>query len=147
MFERDCAEEGCIVSAIANYTQRVRSPELGADQVADALRFLVHFVGDITMPLHNEALELGGNRIDVVFDGDDTNLHAIWDTKIPEAYEGKMSDGLARNWAQSLTEAIESGRYAAEKEGWVEGLDVENALSSALEWVRVFRMASQHGRH
>lgn len=41
---------------------------------ADALRFLVHFVGDIHQPLHDEALDVGGNSISVTYDGSTTNL-------------------------------------------------------------------------
>lgn len=44
----------------------------------EALEFLVHFIGDITQPLHDENLEVGGNDIDVTFDGEDTDLHGIW---------------------------------------------------------------------
>lgn len=34
-----------------------------------ALEFLVHFVGDITQPLHDEAYEVGGNDVDVTYQG------------------------------------------------------------------------------
>jgi hypothetical protein len=84
-FERDChAEEGCIVSAIANYTQRVQQPSvLPAQEVNYALRWIVHFLGDIAQPLHTEAIAVGGNTINVTFDGEGWNLHALWDTAIP----------------------------------------------------------------
>jgi len=45
-----------------------------------ALKFLIHFFGDITQPLHCEALDVGGNTIDVTWNGASTNLHAVWDT-------------------------------------------------------------------
>ena len=48
----------------------------------DAYRF-IQFIGDIHQPLHDENLDVGGNTIDVTFDGDSTNLHAVWDTSIP----------------------------------------------------------------
>lgn len=66
-----------LFSAIANYTQRVVSTTLSNTEVNYALRFLVHFVGDIHQPLHDEALEIGGNDIDVTFAGALTNLHHI----------------------------------------------------------------------
>ena len=51
--------------------------------------FLVHFIGDITQPLHDENLDVGGNTITVTFDGfDDDNLHVDWDTYMPELYIG-----------------------------------------------------------
>lgn len=57
------------MSAITNYTQRVGDGRLSATNVNQALMFLVHFVGDITQPLHDEAYEVGGNDIDVTYQG------------------------------------------------------------------------------
>jgi hypothetical protein len=44
------------------------------------VRFLVHFLGDVTQPLHDETLALGGNNIKVTYQGFSDNLHADWDT-------------------------------------------------------------------
>lgn len=77
-YNRDCGTGGCSVSAIANYTQRVQSSSLSTTQVNYALRFLVHFLGDITQPLHDEAIDVGGNDIDVTYANKDNNLHHIW---------------------------------------------------------------------
>src|SRR5205085_200342 len=48
---------------------------------ADALRFLVHFVGDIQQPLHcSDDADLGSNRVKFTFFGKETNVHSVWDT-------------------------------------------------------------------
>ena len=48
---------------------------------AETLRFVVHFVGDLHQPLHDEGNgDKGGNERHVVFDGHPDNLHWIWDT-------------------------------------------------------------------
>lgn len=57
------------MSAIVNYTQRVGDARLSTANTAQALKFLVHFVGDITQPLHDEAYEVGGNDVDVTYQG------------------------------------------------------------------------------
>ena len=78
---RDCGAKGCIVSAIANYTERVQQPELLAkapEQRKQALEFLIHLLGDITMFLHIEAEKVGGNKIKVTWKGEETNLHSAW---------------------------------------------------------------------
>ena len=54
-------------------------------------------------PLHCEYLDTGGNSIDVTYDGDSTNLHAIWDTNIPESIAGGSSMSTAKTWAANLT--------------------------------------------
>lgn len=68
-YDRDCGSSGCSVSAIVNYTQRVGDGRLSATNTQQALKFLVHFVGDITQPLHDEAYELGANDVDVTYQG------------------------------------------------------------------------------
>jgi len=56
---------------------------------SEALRFLIHFVGDIHQPLHDETRygadgkdDRGGNDVSVTFFGQKNNLHAVWDTGI-----------------------------------------------------------------
>jgi len=55
---------------------------------AVALCWVLHLTGDLHQPLHNVALfskpyfptgDRGGNDIDVVWDNDTENLHAVWD--------------------------------------------------------------------
>lgn len=133
-FERDCPEEGCIVSAIANYTERVQDSSLDAEQTGQALKFLVHFLGDIHQPLHDESLEVGGNTINVTFKGEDTNLHSSWDTKMPELLIGGYTLPFAKSWAQNLTASIKTGKYKAQSESWLKGVDIKDAQSSAMVW-------------
>jgi hypothetical protein len=136
-FDRDCGDEGCVVSAIANYTQRVQQTgTLDHMQVNYALRFIVHFVGDVTQPLHDESFELGGNEVDVTFDGEDTNLHAVWDTSMPEELVGGGELSDAETWAANLTAEINNGTFAADKKTWLQGLDIDDAKASAMIWAR-----------
>ncbi|GAB7360100.1 hypothetical protein MBLNU230_g7864t1 [Neophaeotheca triangularis] len=130
----DCPPEGCVVSAVANYTTRVQDRRLDARQRTNALRFLVHFLGDIAQPLHTEALEQGGNGIQVLYNGTETNLHAIWDTDILEQLRGGSELADARAWGDELTVEIQRGCYRSEKKGWLCELDVEDATATATAW-------------
>jgi hypothetical protein len=50
-----------------------------------ALKYIVHFVGDIHQPMHVSRREdKGGNTIQLQYDGKGTNLHSLWDTKMLE---------------------------------------------------------------
>ncbi|MFI5163318.1 MAG: S1/P1 nuclease [Sphingobacteriales bacterium] len=52
-------------------------------QKIEALKFLVHFVGDAHQPMHVSRKEdKGGNTIQVRFDNRGTNLHSLWDSKL-----------------------------------------------------------------
>lgn len=128
------------MSAIANYTQRVQQPAvLPAQEVNYALRWIVHFIGDIAQPLHTEAIAIGGNTINVTFDGEDWNLHALWDTAIPNKIRNigsNVSLADAQAWATDLVEEIKSGEYKACAQTWVQGDDIADAKRSALAWAR-----------
>ncbi|KAJ7072064.1 phospholipase C/P1 nuclease domain-containing protein [Mycena amicta] len=45
----------------------------------EALKFLIHFMGDMHMPLHLTGRDRGGNSDKVLFNGRETNLHSLWD--------------------------------------------------------------------
>ena len=64
----------------------LKNKQLSADKKQMYLRLLIHIVGDIHQPLHVGRLEdLGGNRIRVLWFGDSTNLHSVWDEKMIES--------------------------------------------------------------
>ncbi|PNS15518.1 hypothetical protein CAC42_777 [Sphaceloma murrayae] len=133
-FNRDCGPDGCVVSAIANYTRRVRNTRLSLQQRDFALRFLVHFIGDIHQPLHNEAYEAGGNGVDITFNGSPRNLHGTWDTQIPERLRGSYSRAQARSWADYLIGRIENGSFTRNVAQWKRSVNVNDGVGSALTW-------------
>lgn len=48
-----------------------------------ALRFLIHFVGDLHQPLHvGREEDQGGNKINVTWFDKPTNLHSVWDNAL-----------------------------------------------------------------
>ena len=88
---RDDAWRDCIVDRIRYHEERLADTTLDRADRAIALKFLVHFVGDIHQPLHASAIERGGNGILVRVFGSDTcgsdparrspcNLHSAWDS-------------------------------------------------------------------
>ncbi|PSK56554.1 hypothetical protein B9Z65_6178 [Elsinoe australis] len=133
-YARDCGPDGCVVSAIANYTRRVTNTRLSRQQRDFALRFLVHFIGDIHQPLHNEGYESGGNGVDITFAGAERNLHATWDTGIPERLRGSYSKQQARAWADYLIRRIDGGVYTRDVGTWKRSVNVQDGLGSALTW-------------
>jgi hypothetical protein len=134
-YSRDCGSSGCSVSAMANYTQRVADGRLSAANTAEALKFLVHFVGDITQPLHDEAYEVGGNDIKVTFDGySGDNLHADWDTYMPEKLIGGSTLADAQSWANTLVSDITSGTYKSQAASWIAGDNINDVVTTATRW-------------
>jgi hypothetical protein len=135
-YARDCPEEGCIVSAIANYSSRALDKDVGIVEQQKALKWVIHFLGDVHQPLHVENIAVGGNLINVTFNGANTNLHAIWDTAIPQKAIGNFSQANALSWATNLTSEIKHGQYKNESRTWLKGIDAKDAIDSSLVWAR-----------
>lgn len=133
-YDRDCGADGCSVSAIANYTTRVKDTSLAATDRKEALEFLVHFLGDITQPLHDENYKYGANDIDVTFDGVATNMHHIWDTNMPEKLRGGYGLDVAQSWANDLVNEIKTGDYASDRSSWISGISIDDAQGTAMAW-------------
>ncbi|KAJ6001578.1 hypothetical protein N7522_006805 [Penicillium canescens] len=133
-YERDCGSSGCSVSAIANYTQRLGDGRLSNDHKAEALKFLVHFLGDITQPLHDEAYETGGNGIAVTYNGYSDNLHSDWDTYMPESLIGGSSLADAQSWAKTLISEIDSGSYKSQAASWIKGDTISDPITTSTRW-------------
>ncbi|WP_024512447.1 S1/P1 nuclease [Bradyrhizobium sp. ARR65] len=86
--DADCRNGACVVDAIARFRTVLADCSKPAADRLEALKFLVHFVGDVHQPLHATDRwdaytgkdDQGGNLIPVMFFGQSTNLHAVWDT-------------------------------------------------------------------
>ncbi|KAH3940576.1 hypothetical protein HBH53_213740 [Parastagonospora nodorum] len=135
-YARDCPEEGCIISALANYSSRAVESNISVIEQQKALKWVIHFVGDVHQPLHVENIAVGGNLINVTFNGARTNLHSIWDTAIPQKSVGNFSQATALSWAKNLTSEIKHGQYKKESKSWIKGIDTKDAVDTTLIWAR-----------
>ena len=70
-----------VYTALLKEEKALTDPASTHEQKIAALKFVAHFVGDIHQPMHvSRAEDKGGNTIQVQYDGQGTNLHALWDT-------------------------------------------------------------------
>jgi hypothetical protein len=78
---RDCPDGRCVVGALERYVAVLRDRHRSDAERLDALRFVVHFVGDIHQPLHaGYRGDRGGNQYQVQMGGKGSNLHKVWDS-------------------------------------------------------------------
>ncbi|MBU3615858.1 S1/P1 nuclease [Polynucleobacter sp. JS-Polo-80-F4] len=78
--ERDCPNGDCVIAALQQQTQVLGSKESDEKRLL-ALKYVVHFMGDIHQPLHaGYRGDKGGNTYQVQAFGKSTNLHALWDS-------------------------------------------------------------------
>ncbi len=109
-------KEGCVTRAISDDIAVLRSADASPQKHADALRFLIHFVGDLHQPLHAVTNnDQGGNCVPVAFfdavpqlrnpqtESYAPNLHGVWDTNILErATTGLTVDQVASDLDQTF---------------------------------------------
>jgi len=113
---RDCGNQMCIVTAILNYTNILNQSSSYETQVS-ALKFVVHFMGDLVQPLHlGFTTDRGGNDISGTFFTSATNLHSLWDSGIVsrristdfagkiDAYTSYLMSQIATQWQSQQKE-------------------------------------------
>lgn len=111
--ERDCRNGDCVIEAIRRQAEILGDRSRPREERAQALKFVVHFVGDVHQPLHvGLASDRGGNRAQVNLDGKGTNLHSLWDRELlasrgleEQAYVERLSRLPTANIAPGGVEA------------------------------------------
>lgn len=76
----------CIVSALDSLIPALTDQKAAKAKRADALRFVVHLIGDLHQPLHaGDRGDRGGNDVRIRFEGRLMTLHAFWDSHLLRA--------------------------------------------------------------
>ncbi len=124
--------ESCVTQAITDQIAILRSPGDPQNKV-EALRYLIHFVGDLHQPLHATTNnDQGGNCVPVVYfdalpelrnpqtESYAPNLHGIWDTNIlAKMTTEKTSEQIASELNQLFrSKIVRWKRASADVNGW-----------------------------
>jgi hypothetical protein len=123
---QDCPASGCLTSAIAAQVALLRAPGTDAQTRANALRFVIHFAGDLHQPLHATTNDdRGGNCVPVKYfdqapaeripgSGNfSPNLHGVWDTSlVMRAAKGQAVKAVAAKLDAQLQ---------AQEPSWIRG--------------------------
>ena len=114
---RDCKKGVCIIEAIEQQRHVIENPKYSDSERAEALKWLVHLIGDLHVPFHvatnDNPPDSAAVRVKVTFlNGRPTNLHAVWDNDIINTALREARQGVAE-YASQL------GRRAGGKGGYV----------------------------
>lgn len=141
----DYCDNGCVVRAIYDQLAIMKDASKSHEQRIEALFFVIHFVGDVHQPLHDEDNEdRGGNCVPIDFLGKHSeprkqpngqpsanyspNLHSIWDTDLVENI-----GGVSTRDRQKVTAFAEllNRKYARKANSWKKQTDpIQWALES-----------------
>ncbi len=88
--KRDCPGGHCLPLKVREFQGLVRLGMRKQEERLDALRYLVHLMGDLHQPLHvGYERDRGGNDIRVIVGGEESSLHSYWDSKL---LDGNIDD-------------------------------------------------------
>jgi S1/P1 Nuclease len=130
----DGPAKDCVINKIDEFAVELGNPQAPAAERLLALKFLIHFVGDMHQPLHSsDHHDKGANCVGLSPlspDGQEKNLHAYWDSgtvnalgsdaatvaqqlnaSISEAQADRWSNGTTLSWALETYEMAKRDTY------------------------------------
>ena len=117
-------KKGDIVTALDEQITLLADPSKSKEEKALALKMVIHFLGDMHQPMHmGHYSDLGGNKWEVRYFGQEKNLHGVWDTqlvesahkwsytewvdqidRVPDGYMQRVASGSPADWAKETYE-------------------------------------------
>jgi nuclease S1 len=77
---RDCPDKACVTEKIQEFSEILVDHSNSSRVRKDALKYLVHFVGDVHQPLHlGNKKDRGGGTLHFIYKGRTVSLHYLWD--------------------------------------------------------------------
>jgi nuclease S1 len=113
----------CVVDRINMFRQIVADKNAPQQDRVEALKFLVHFVGDVHQPMHAVAEARGGNDVHVVEFGSTQcgkyvcNLHSVWDSGLLE-HTGRSEQDYVAYLEQLISSKNLQSKAGGTPEDW-----------------------------
>lgn len=115
---RDCPNDNCVVAQIVKDEALIADKTQPQEARAEALRFLIHFVGDIHQPLHDaDDHDKGGNRLLIYYNGKRFGMHSLWDEEMAEQF-GSDASTVAGALDGAVTPAMRTAAMSGTPADW-----------------------------
>jgi hypothetical protein len=121
----------CIVNKVSEFTQELADPATAATERLLALKFLLHFVGDMHQPLHDsDNHDKGGNCVLVSLGGPRAvNFHRYWDTTVVQGL-GEDPQAAADLLIRRITPENKTAWEKGEPQSWaLEGFEIARKVA------------------
>lgn len=130
---KNCSGGNCVSAQITRNHRLLADESLPGNVRLEALAFMVHFAGDIHMPLHSgDNEDRGGNDVETTYGiAPGLNLHWVWDGALAERAITSASPPLVRRYSAAERAALAGGEPADwGRESWelARGFVYPNAL-------------------
>jgi hypothetical protein len=118
----DGPDEVCAIDKIKQFEAELTTSSTDAEERLMALKFILHFVGDIHQPLHSsDNHDRGGNSVKVIVDGfphtSKDELHGFFDTQFVDAI-AKPPSALAKSLLKEVKPAQAKQWATGSPEDW-----------------------------
>jgi hypothetical protein len=126
--------QDCIVDKLTEFTRELGDAATPPAERLLALKYVLHFVGDIHQPLHAaDNHDKGGNCVLISLGGARTvNLHSYWDTAVVEAL-GPDPQTIAATLERDITPQRKATWQAGDPKSWaLESFGVARASAYTL---------------
>ena len=104
---------GLLLSQIDAQLAILKNPKASKPERSQALKFVIHLVGDVHQPLHvGDGGDKGGNACRVTWHGKNSNLHTVWDSDMIDKTQlsyTELSDFASQNRSPQQIKAWRSG--------------------------------------
>jgi hypothetical protein len=120
--------QDCLVDKVEAFSKELGTPSTPAAERLAALKYLLHFVGDLHQPLHaSENHDRGGNCVLLSLGGPrSVNLHSYWDTTVVQALgddpsvvgaslAARITPAQRMSWERGDVRAWQADSYAVAK--------------------------------
>ena len=99
------ADGGYAIEKVNEFIQILKDGKASQEEQLNAMRFLVHIVGDLHQPLHvGNGTDKGGNDVKVEWFREKTNLHRVWDSQMIDHMQYSYTE-----YAQQIQLGISKG--------------------------------------
>ena len=126
---------GDLINAIRTMIDELKNKDLSPQKEAEHLKMLIHLIGDIHMPLHvGTGEDQGGNKVDVRWFWESSNLHRVWDS------------GMIEEQKLSYTELTKSVNHASKEQAkaWQQDDVLDWARESMQLREQVYELPKDH---
>lgn len=135
---RDCPQGDCSVARLPFFVHELADHRNAPRVRLRALIWVVHLVGDLHQPLHNEDdHDKGGNDVQLTYFGEPTNLHRVWDSGIIQHALGvRANDDYTIDFAATRAAAmkLDQAITPADRSHWTPAQPLAGISAEAVHW-------------
>ena len=94
----------------------------------EALKFLVHLIGDLHQPMHlGRKDDMGGNKVSIQWFGKTINIHSLWDSYLIDYQKMSYSE-----FSQFLQDKFEPKKAEFKKQGILQSVEATYAVRNLI---------------